>query len=243
MRSEWLLMPRTTLTYIPSHRLQFSLVAGRYSQTAEDDYLAQSQHTLGQSTADHAILSMQYKSTATLLRIEPYYKKYHHLPLLENGLYQPHGYGTSKGVDIFIEDHSLLRRLTTTLSYSYNDSERLWLDNTEVCIPDFASRHNLRLTAKYAIGKVIIGLSESFASGRHFPTGTTPYYNSVDANLTWLVSPKVIVYTSLNNLFGRTNIFRYDAAAQPVVPSRDRFLYIGIFVSLKNKKAYDISNF
>jgi len=243
MRSEWLLMPRGTLTYIPNHRLQFSLVAGRYSQTAEDDYLAQSQHTLGQSTADHAILSMQYKSTTTLLRIEPYYKKYHHLPLLENGLYQPHGYGTSKGVDIFIEDHSLLRRLTTTLSYSYNDSERLWLDNTEVCTPDFASRHNLRLTAKYATGKVIVGLSESFASGRHFPTGTTPYYNSVDANLTWLVSPKVIVYTSLNNLFGRTNIFRYDAAAQPIVPSRDRFLYIGIFVSLKNNKAYDISNF
>lgn len=243
MRSDWLLMPRATLSYIPNHRLQFSLVAGRYSQTAEDDYLAQSRNMLGQSTADHAILSMQYKSSATLLRIEPYIKKYHRLPLLENGLYQPHGYGSSKGVDIFIEDHSLMKQLTTTLSYSFNDSERLWLDNTEVCTPDFASRHNLRLTAKYAIGHVIVGLSESYASGRHFPTGTTPYYNSVDVNLTWLVSPKVIVYTSLNNLLGRTNIFRYDAAAQPVIPSRDRFLYIGIFVSLKNNKAYDISNF
>ena len=243
MRSDWLMMPRATLSYIPNRCLQFSLVAGRYSQTAEDDYLAQSRNMLGQSTADHAILSMQYKSSATLLRIEPYYKKYHRLPLLENGLYQPHGYGSSKGVDIYIEDHSLMRQLTTTLSYSFNDSERLWLDNTEVCTPDFASRHNLRLTAKYAIGHVIVGLSESYASGRHFPTGTTPYYNSVDVNLTWLASPKVIVYTSLNNLLGRTNIFRYDAAAQPVVPSRDRVLYIGIFVSLKNNKAYDISNF
>ena len=65
----------------------------------------------------------------------------------------------------------------------------------------------------------------------------------MDVNLTWLASPKVIVYTSLNNLLGRTNIFRYDTAAQPVIPSRDRFLYIGIFVSLKNNKAYDISNF
>ena len=243
MRTDWLLMPRATLSYIPNHRLQISLVAGRYSQTAADDFQAQSRNTLGQGTADHAILSIQYKAQNTLLRIEPYWKKYHHLPLLEKDVYQPHGYGTSQGVDVFVEDHSLAKHLTTTLSYSFNDSERLYLDYTEVRMPDYASRHNLRLTAKYAIGKIIIGLAESYASGRHFPTGTTPHYHSIDMNLTYLLSPKVIVYTSLNNIFGRTNIFRYDANGCPVVPSRDRFLYIGIFVSLKNSKAYDISNF
>ena len=62
-------------------------------------------------------------------------------------------------------------------------------------------------------------------------------------NLTYLLSPKVIVYCSMSNILGRTNIFRYDANSRPVVPSNDRFLYIGIFVSLKNNKAYDISNF
>jgi len=149
------------------------------------------------------------------------------------------GYGGEYGH----EDHSRLKNLSTTLSYSFNDSRRLYLDYTEEQMPDYCSRHNLRLTAKYAIGKTIIGLSESYASGRHFPNGTTPHYNSVDMNLTWLVSPKVIVYTSLNNVFGRTNIFRFDANGTPVTASRDRFLYIGIFVSLKNNKAYDISNF
>ena len=243
LESDCLLMPRATLTYIPGKHLQFSLVAGRYSQTAEDDYLAMSQKTLCQCTADHAILSIQYKSQSTLLRIEPYWKKYRRLPLLENGMYQPHGYGTSKGLDIFVEDHSLVRHLTTTLSYSFNDSKRLCLDNTELQTPDYISRHNLRLTAKYSIGKAIIGLSESYASGRHFPTGTTPHYNSVDINITYLLHPKVIIYSSLNNIFGRTNVFRYDTNGAPVVPSRDRFLYIGIFVSLKNNKAYDISNF
>jgi len=250
-KSDCLLMPRTTLSYIPNKHLQFSLVAGRYSQTADDDCLAQSRSGYCQSTADHAVLSMQYKSQASLLRIEPYWKKYHRLPLLENGFYQPHGYGTSRGVDVFVDLSFPVKRgngvskgaLTTTLSYSFNDSERLCLDYTEVQTPDYASRHNLRLTAKYAIGKVIIGLAESYASGRHFPSGTTPHYNSVDVNLTYLLSPKVIVYTSLNNIFGRTNIFRYDTNGSPVVPSRDRFLYIGIFVSLKNNKAYDISNF
>jgi hypothetical protein len=119
----------------------------------------------------------------------------------------------------------------------------MYLDYTEAHTPEFASRHNLRLTAKYAIGKVIIGLTESYASRRHFSTATTPHYNSLDANITWLVSPKVIVYSSLSNILGRTNIFRYDNAGKPVTANRDRFFYIGIFVSLKSNKAYDISNF
>ena len=243
MNSAWLLMPRTTLSYVPNKHVQFSLVAGRYSQTAEDDYLAMSRKTLKQSSADHAILSMQYQSKGTLLRIEPYWKKYHHLPLLVDGIYRPDGFGTSRGVDVFVEDHSLCKRLITTLSYSFNDSERLYLDYTKARTPEFASRHNLRLTAKYAVGKCIFGIAESYASGRHFPVGKTPHYNSVDMNLTYLLSPKVIVYTSLNNVFGRTNIFRYDTSGTPVTATRDRFLYIGIFVSLKNNKAYDISNF
>ena len=239
----WLLMPRATLSYVPNKRFQLSAMFGRYSQTADDDYIAMSGKHLAQSTADHAILSMQYSTDKMLLRIEPYYKKYHHLPLISNGTYTANGYGTSRGFDIFVESHSIARNLTTTLSYSFNDSERFYLDYTQLQTPDYASRHNLRLTLKYAIGKTIIGLAESYASPRHYPVGDTPYYNSIDANLTWLVSPKVIVYTSLNNIFGRTNIFRYNADGSPVTATRDRFFYIGIFVSLKNNKAYDISNF
>jgi hypothetical protein len=241
--SGWLLMPRATLSYVPNKRFQLSAMIGRYSQTANDDYIARSGERLSQSTADHAILSMQYNTPKLLLRIEPYYKKYHHLPLFCNGTYKADGYGTSRGFDIFVENHSLIKNLITTLSYSFNDSERLYLDYTKAQTPDYASRHNLRLTLKYAIGKTIIGLAESYASPRHYPAGDTPYYNSIDANLTWLVSPKVIVYTSLNNIFGRTNIFRYNADGSPVTATRDRFFYIGIFVSLKNNKAYDISNF
>lgn len=239
----WLLMPRATLSYVPNKHFQVSATMGRYSQTANDDYIAMSGETLRQSTADHAILSMQYSHHSTLLRIEPYYKKYHHLPLLREGIYTAEGYGTSRGVDFFVENHSLVKGLTTTLSYSYNDSERLYLDYAKPQTPHYASRHNLRLSLKYALGKTIIGLSESYASKRHYPNGDTPYYNSIDANITWLVSPKVIVYTSLNNILGRTNIFGYEANGAPVTATRDRFFYIGIFVSLKNNKAYDISNF
>ena len=239
----WLLMPRATLSYVPNKRFQLSAMLGKYSQTADDDNIVMSGKNLSQSTANHAILSMQYEIRNTLLRIEPYYKKYHNLPLIANGLYTADGYGTSKGVDVFIENHSLIKNLTSTLSYSFNDSERLYLDYTALRTPDYVSRHNVRMTLKYNIGKAIIGLSESYASGRKYPIGTTPHYNSVDANITWLVSPKIIVYTSLNNIFGRTNIFRYNPDGTTVKANRDRFFYIGIFVSLKNNKAYDISNF
>ena len=243
MSKEWLFMPRATLSYVPSKRLQFSMVAGRYSQTPEDDYLAQSRKTLGQSTSEHVILSAQYQTSATLLRVEPYWKKYRRLPLLENGTYLPHGFGTSRGVDVYLENNSLAKNLITTLAYSFNDSERLYLDYSKLSMPSYVTRHNLRLTAKYAIGKTIIGLSESYASRRHFPNGKTPNYNSVDVNLTYLASPKVIIYASMNNILGRTNIFGYDTMGHPVTATRDRFLYIGIFVSLKNNKAYEISNF
>jgi len=236
-------MPRATLSYVPNKWFQLSAMLGRYSQTAEDEYIARSGKHLPQSTADHAILSLQYNTAKTLLRIEPYYKRYHRLPLLADGIYSANGHGTSQGFDVFFESRSLVKNLTTTVSYSFNDSKRRYLDYTSLRTPDYASRHNLRLTAKYAVGKFIFGLAESYASSRRCPVGTTPYYNSLDANLTWLVSPKVIVYTSLNNISGRTNIFRYNADGTPVTATRDRFFYIGIFVSLKNNKAYDISNF
>ena len=239
----WLFLPRTSLSYVPNNRFQLSAILGKYSQTANDDYVAMSGKQLSQSTADHLILSMQHSTDKTLLRIEPYHKKYHRLPLLNNGTYTADGYGTSKGLDVFFECHSLVKNLSTTLSYSYNDSRRYYLDYTAEQIPDYASRHNFRVTAKYGIGKTIIGLADSYASGRHYAVGTTPHYNSLDANITWLVSPKIIVYSSLSNILGRTNIFRYDNHGKPVTATRDRFFYIGIFVSLKNNKAYDISNF
>ena len=37
---EWLLMPRATLSFVPGTRFQASVMAGRYSQTPEDDYIA-----------------------------------------------------------------------------------------------------------------------------------------------------------------------------------------------------------
>ena len=240
---DWVLMPRVTLSFVPGKRFQSSVMVGRYSQSPEDDCLARGLGRLGQSTADHAILSLQYSTARTLVRAEAYCKRYRHLPLLSDGVYTPDGYGYSRGVDLFVEDASLIRNLTLTAAYSFNDSQRLYQDYDAPRTPSYASRHNLRVTAKYGIGKIILGLADTYASGRVYQAGTTPYYNSLDANITWLAHPKVIVYASLNNLLGRTNVYRINADGSPVSENRDRFFYIGIFVSLKNTKAYDIANF
>jgi hypothetical protein len=210
---------------------------------AEDDVMAQSAASYRQALSDHLIGSFQYRAKTTLVRVEPYAKRYRQLPLLRDGLYLPQGHGTSRGIDLFVEDHSLSQSLSLTCSYSYNDARRLYLDYTAARMPEFASRHNLRLSARYSWGKAIFSLTESLASGRHYATGTTPLYNSVDGGLTYLLHPRAILYLSCSNLLGRTNIFRYDAQGRAITASRDRFIYLGIFVSLKNTKAYEISNF
>ena len=72
---EWKLMPRATLSFVPGKRFQASVMAGRYSQTPEDDYIARGRYELRQSTADHLILSMQYGTDKTMVRFEPYYNQ------------------------------------------------------------------------------------------------------------------------------------------------------------------------
>ena len=62
----WLLMPRATLSYVPNKRFQLSAMLGKYSQTADDDNIVMSGKNLSQSTANHAILSMQYEFKKTL---------------------------------------------------------------------------------------------------------------------------------------------------------------------------------
>lgn len=238
----WTVLPRLLLNYNPSRRWLLSLSAGSYTQEAADTILVRSLAPSRSSLAHHYIAGLQYSFGNTLVRIESYYKRYSRLPLLRQGLYTADGHGKSQGFDLFIDDRSLMPNLYTMLSYSYNDSRRRYLDDLTEQQPQYVSRHNLRLALKYSIGIFGLGLTESFASGRKSEGRTTPYYNSLDASVTCLASKHVIVYTSLSNLLGRKNIYGYRGG-EPITNGSNRFLYIGIFVSLKSNKAYDIANF
>lgn len=256
-------MPRASISYIPIDKIQLTAMYGLYSQTAEDDILALNRNQMKQGKAEHMIVSFAYNTDKTLVRIEPYYKKYGRLPLLANEKYIPTGFGSSKGIDFYLENESLLSNLRTSFSYSYNDSKRLYMDYPVLSQPQYATNHNLNVSLRYYVNgiKTYIGASNSFASGRlytnpnkpGFLNSKTPVFNSLDLNLTFLVKPNIILYTSITNILGRNNIFNYTYSetrnenhifsSAPVVSSRNRFFFIGIFISLNNSKAYEISNF
>lgn len=243
MTYHWLFLPRVVLNYCPNSSLRLSLSGGRYSQEAIDTIQAQGTAAMASAVAEHYIFSLHEQLKNTTIQVEAYYKHYHHLPLWQGSGYSSDGYGWSRGFDVFFDDHSLSPNLSTTISYSYNDSRRLWLDNAETCRPDFASRHNLRLSIRYQWRKLLFGITESYASPRLVRGRNTPYYNSLDAAITWLPSKRVIVYSALSNLLNRRNIYGYQQNGQPITGSSNHFFYLGIFISLKSNKAYDISNF
>lgn len=260
---KWTLLPRTTLSYIPNNSLQFSVIYGSYSQSTKDDILALNRKDLKQELSNHFIFSMAYNKPGLVFRIEPYYKKYKKLPLLEDGIYLSKGYGHSKGIDLFLEEEVLIKNLRSTIAYSYNDSKRLYLDYPVLSQPQYATSHNFNVSFRYYLSpiKTYVGASNLFASGRpyHNPNKTgymnskTSPYNSLDLNLTFLLKPNIILYTSVTNILGRNNIFNYNYSSTrgsdniyhgvPVVSSRERFFYVGLFISLNNTKAYEISNF
>ena len=240
---EWKVLPRMTLSYVPGGNFQASLMFGQYSQTPNDDCMLKSAGKLGQSTADHAILSTQWSNSKTLFRLEAYWKRYSRLPLLSDGKYVSDGYGKSRGFDLFFENSSLVDNLKVSVAYSYNDSKRRYMEYDTLRMPDYASRHNLNIGFKYFFKKYNVSLTDSYTSKRFSGGAWTPAYNSLDGNVTWLASPKVIVYASLSNLLGRENVFSFNSDGSAVTASRKRFFYLGIFISIKNKNAYDVSNF
>jgi len=253
--------PRLSLDYI-NKRFQSSLIYGRYYQLPGNVVLAKS-NNLSQEISDQYIASFSYDNHGISLKTEFYYKKYSNLHLWKDNEYTSNGFGDSKGFDVYFSDDKNIKNFKYSLSYSYNDSKRLYERYTETATPSFASKHNIRLNALYYISpiKTYFGITHTFASGRTynnpglqgFNQSKTPVYSSLDANASILLGKKVILYTSLSNLLGRENIFSYRFAQhpnnngfynnEPITASRNRFFYIGIFISLKNNSAYDVSNF
>jgi hypothetical protein len=118
--------------------------------------------------------------------------------------------------------------------------------------PQYATRHNASLVLKYTIPRwgTIIGLTNRFSSGRpyHNPlraglmNDEVKPYNSLDLGLTFLPSRKVIIHASASNILCRKNEFgRVDNKS--VLATSDHFFYIGVYITLGKKAAYDVSNF
>ena len=244
------LSPRVAMNYYAGDAV-LSATVGRYTQQAEFRYLALSPD-LQSSTCWQYNIGMQYERGGRFGKAEAYYKDYDRLPLWEQASLTVNGYGYSAGFDLFFLDRTSLKNVEYRLSYTYNLSRRRYLEYPELTTPQYATRHNASFVIKWSIPRLrlILGLTDTYASGRPWHNPERPGlmndevkpYNSLDLGLTFLLSPKVILTTSATNILCRRNEFgRVDG--RPVLASADHFFYIGVYVTLGKKAAYDVSNF
>lgn len=244
------LSPRVALTGYWRDAV-LSLTVGRYTQQAEMTYLALNPG-LRPSACWQYNLGAQYERKRRFGKAEIYYKHYDRLPLWEGGVLTTHGYGYSTGLDLFFEDRASLKNVEYRLSYTYNIARRRYLTYTELTVPQYATRHNASLVFKWSIPRLrtILSLTDTYTSGRPWHNPDRPGlmndevrpYNSLDLGLTFIPSPKVILHASATNILCRRNEFgRVDG--RPLLASSDHFFYIGVFITLGKKAAYDVSNF
>jgi len=255
--------PRASLGYKASKSSQFSFAYGDYSQTPVVDYIKFSKyHQFESEKARHYILNYTFTRPGQTLRAEAYYKDYSNLVQYDtrdiqyNSVFNNNGSGYAKGLDLFWRDSNLYKNLEYWISYSYIDSERQYKNFPNMATPSFIANHNLSVVAKYFITdwKSQASLTNSFSSGRpyndpnqtQFMNGKTKSYNSLSFSWAYLLTTQKILYFSVSNVLGTQNIFGYDYAKTPdasgvyqrqaVVPTADRFFFIGFFWTISQNK-------
>ncbi len=254
--------PRFSINYV-TKTFQLSGIIGKYYQSHENMQLISNNQFDQPESSIHYILGGSYDLDGTLLKLETYSKHYEGLGLLDNDVYTTKGSGTSQGIDFYISGKIFKNKLDYTLSYSYNDSKRLFKDYPIESTPTFATKHNLSVSLKYSIPTIraYFGMAYNYTSGRPYQNPNksgyinsySPNYHSLDLNITYLLSKSVILYAYATNLLGRKNIYGYNYsntpglngiyASSPIVNARKQFYFVGIFISLKSESAYDVSSF
>ncbi|MGD9977766.1 MAG: carboxypeptidase-like regulatory domain-containing protein [Bacteroidales bacterium] len=239
---------------------QLSLAYGNFYQTPEESLLRFT-HSLDFERANHYIANFQWERNDRIFRIEAYKKDYQNLVMYNsteywNGnLYSNLGKGHSQGIDIFYRDRKTFRSLECWISYSYVDSKRIYRDYPAMVTPPFAPTHSASFVAKKWVQGITtqFGISTTFATGRSynnpnsskFMDGLAPFYHDVSINcshLTTILGKSTIIYSSINNLLGRDNIYGYRYysvpnaegvyEAFPLKSDSKRFYFVGIFVTL-----------
>jgi len=76
--------------------------------------------------------------------------------------------------------------------------------------------------------------------------GRTKNYHNISFNWSYLISQQKILFVSASNLFGFKNTFGYDYTNTPdangmfnrqaIVPTSDRFFFVGFFWTLSDDK-------
>lgn len=251
---------RTSAAWLISKDVQCSLAYGTFYQTPEESIM-KFDPKLGYEKAEHFIANIQYEKNDRIFRVEGYLKQYKGLVTYDAAqyynplVYNNSGDGYSKGIDVFYRDRKSFKNLDYWISYSYIDSKRKYRDYPEKVAPPFAANHNFTIVAKQWVQKITtqFGATFSWSSGRpyndpnspHFMDKKTANYCDVSLNvshLTNIFGKGTILYASVNNVFGRDNIYGYRFYSVPnssgiyeSIPVRSeskRFILFGLFVTI-----------
>jgi vitamin B12 transporter len=251
---------RASIAWAFTNKVQASFAYGSFYQTPEETLLRFTHH-LNYEKAEHFIGNVQYEANNRILRIEGYYKKYADLVIYDEetyyspSAYNNHGYGYSKGFDIFFRDRKSIRNLDYWISYSFLNAQRYYRFYPRQVAPSFASKHNFNVVAKkyFTSLSTQFGAIFTYASGRpynnpnhaEFMDEQTRDYMDVSLNISYLTTifhKSTIVYTSLSNVFGRNNIYSYryyetpnqsgEFESMPVRPEARRLFLLGLFIAL-----------
>ena len=257
------IMPRISAAYKLGANEQVSVAYGSFLQNQEVPVLIMNPD-LQQSISEHYLINYQWSANDRTLRAEAFYKSYDQLMrIIENGSTDNSGSGFARGFDLFYRDQKSISNLDFWVTYSFVDSERSYGRFSESIQPSFAPRHNFSIVGKYFIKQLNsqVGMSWQVNDGYSYDNpniegqmeSKTPHYSGFNLNWSYLPKPNLIIHAAVNNVFGRKNVFGYNYAPMPdaqgqyagmaVGPPADRFIFVGVFITLsQDKKANQLNN-
>lgn len=264
------LSPRVSLAYKVSKHSQFSAAMGDFRQAPRQEYLKYyNAFDFENERALHYILNYQYTVDKQTFRVEAYEKSYSNLvrfdtsSALPTSDYSQDGNGYARGIDVFWRDGKSISNLEYWISYSYIDTQRKYRDFAAKATPGFVADHTLSVVTKYWIDDLRsqLGVTHSFMTGRPFTNpnkegfmnSKTPAYNSLSVSWAYLIDAQKILYFSASNVLNTANVFGYEYAdtagpegrfqRRDIVPTADRFFFIGFFWTISSdKKANQLNN-
>lgn len=254
--------PRASIAYKMAAKSQLSLAYGNFNQLPNSDYLKFASTPLEFEKTNHYILNYLYNDKGKMFRAEAYYKDYDQLIKYNtslpqyNSIFSNLGTGFARGIDLFWRDSKTVKNLDYWITYSYIDSKRDYRNYETQATPTFVANHNFSLVTKYIIEKwkSQLGTSYTFNSGRPynnpneviFMNGKTKCYNNLSLSWAYLLSQQKILFFSITNVIGSTNVFGYQYAnvpdsngiyqRQPITQAADRFFFVGFFWTISDSK-------
>jgi outer membrane cobalamin receptor len=256
---EFTTSPRVSVAYKTGRSSQLSLAYGDFYQQPSSEIIKFESNLEAQKTA-HYILNYQYSANNRIFRAEAYRKQYKNLVTYNTDMHQfdssysNDGDGYAQGIDLFWRDDESIKNVDYWVSYSLLDTERKYQNFPIRATPSFANTHNLSVVAKYWINdwKSQIGFSYQYGSGRTYTDLNTSGflqdklkdYHSISLNWAYLISQQKILYCSINNALGFTNVNGYQYANSPdangtfsrrsLLPAADQFFFVGFFWTISD---------